>query len=383
MHGYLEPYSRSFDATLFTSGMVTSGDLGEAVVFSGNIASGQIGTDHIADGTIINVDIASGAVLSGNIASGQIGRFHIASGRLEGFELGSGSIVSGRIASGQVGFRHLADSSVQSGSLASGQVFTFHIASGGLLSGSFGSGQIGQDHLGSGAIVSGALASGQIGSFHIASGGVLSGNIASGQIGANHLAAGTIAGGIGSGAIVSGMIASGQLGSWHHGSGTIIDVAQYTAPVVSGINRAPAILTEEAVSGVRAVCISQSGQIRIAMASVSGRMPAIGVVVDNVLSGLPVNIYTHGAFQFTSGLADYSGYLGKPVWVGRSGQIVTWSGSFNSGGLNTASGGDFIQRAGVCFNSGAVVVNVVLDMAQTQLLGVTAITDVDNRQFGV
>jgi hypothetical protein len=84
-------------------------------------------------------------------------------------------------------------------------------------------------------------------------------------------------------------------------------------------------------------------------------MPAVGVVVDNVASGIQTNVYTEGSFQLTSGLADFSGYLGTRLFVGRSGQIVSTSGSFNSGGLVS---GDTYQGIGTAYNSGAFVINV-------------------------
>lgn len=246
--------------------------------------------------------------------------------------LGANTVISGDI----------ADNTVFSGAIGSGQISTFKIASGGLGSGAIGSGQIGNTHLGSGS--------------------VLSGHIASGQVGNNH-------------------VASGSVGTYNTASGLVARAASFVTPFQSGT--AWSLLTGEIISGVKAVCISQSGNLRIAMASISGRMPAIGIVVDNVLSGIPANVYTQGMFVLTSGLGDYSGSIGKPVWVGRSGNIVSWSGGFNSGGLNVASGGDFIQRVGIAITSGDFVANVVGDVGQTQLLGVTAITDVENRAFGV
>lgn len=54
---------------------VISGQLSNNVVYSGNIASGQVGQDHIS----------SGGIRSGAIASGQIGRFGFSSGMAEGF----------------------------------------------------------------------------------------------------------------------------------------------------------------------------------------------------------------------------------------------------------------------------------------------------------
>src|SRR5207253_2290866 len=68
---------------------------------------------------------------------------------------------------------------------------------------------------------------------------------------------------------------------------------------------------------------------------------------------IQANVYTLGVFQLTSGMGDFSGYVGQPLYVGRSGQIVTSSGSFNSGGLLS---GDVSQPLGTALNSGAAVV---------------------------
>jgi hypothetical protein len=82
-------------------------------------------------------------------------------------------------------------------------------------------------------------------------------------------------------------------------------------------------------------------------------------VYDNVASGRPADVYLVGSFQATSGAADYSGYLGQLLYVGRSGQIVTSSGSFNSGGLLS---GDITQAIGVATNSGAAVIGAAASL---------------------
>ena len=114
--------------------------------------------------------------------------------------------------------------------------------------------------------------------------------------------------------------------------------------------------TVEAVSGVRAVHFTQSGLVRIAMASVSGRMPAIGIVTDNVASGISALIKPHGTYQATSGIFNFSGRVGQAVLVGRSGQINQISGWFGSAGILS---GDFTQRVGVAYNTGAIYFNIL------------------------
>lgn len=240
------------------------------------------------------------------------------------------------------------------------------------LSGSVQSGDIGPNAVTSGNIGSGA-AWGSVGPTRIIASGTLAGfDFGSGAI---------VAGVMGSGSVLSGNIASGQIGTNHLGSGTVGRAANFLMPLASGA--AWSMLTGEIISGGMAVKVSHSGFLEIAKASVSGKMPAIGCVFDNVLSGISANVYTAGLFQFASGMADYSGSVGRSVWVGRSGQIVPWSGSWNSGGLVTTSGGDLIQRLGVIANSGGVVLGLSQNVYQNQLLGTIDIIAIENRQFGI
>lgn len=420
------------------SGAVNSGHVG-----SGAIQGFFGATRHIASGTVGVSDLGSGGVLSGNIASGNVWGLvgalpHIASGSFTGFELGSGSIVSGRVASGQLADFHLASGAkidASEWSLDDNQVTTEPISgatpmavgfnqSGYLQAAMAGvSGRMPAVGVVVSNYLSGATAvvhrfgrhystiynfsgwtnrpvyvgrSGQLS----ASGAPTSSGDVQQIMGVSITASGLMlqpgdaleeavagSGDIGSGAVTGRAaggvfnIASGSVDTFDLSSGIVARAASFVTPFHSGT--AWSLLTEEIISGVRAVCISQSGTLRIAMASVSGRMPAIGVVIDGVLSGLPANVFSQGFLQFSSGMADYSGHLGKTAWVGRSGHVVQWSGSFNSGGLSVASGGDFLQRIGAIINSGAVVANVVMDMSQTQLLGVTAAYDVIDREFGL
>ncbi len=136
-------------------------------------------------------------------------------------------------------------------------------------------------------------------------------------------------------------------------SGTVVNYTQDVSPINSAGSFS--LITQEAISGVRAVSISPSGNIQIAMASVSGRMPAIGVAYDNVLSGIALNVHTTGVLQFASGLANFSGFIGSELYVGRSGQVTQLSGSWTSG--NMASG-DVAQVLGLAINSGAAFFDV-------------------------
>lgn len=215
---------------------------------------------------------------------------------------------------------------------------------------------------------SGILNSGLITSGKIGNAAVVSGSIGSGQIGPRHLDGANLASGLflrSTNGVNFGWANNYQLIS--QGSGGIATQAptlaflttpQFTWSIGAGATEVNFDLqltdqsrtTEEPISGVRAVSISKSGTLRIAMAGVSGRMPAVGVVTENFASGVNANVYSLGLHQVTSGLVDFSGYLGENLFVGRSGHVVTASGSWNSGGVQS---GCVLQRIGTIYNSGA------------------------------
>lgn len=156
-----------------------------------------------------------------------------------------------------------------------------------------------------------------------------------------------------SGSLTSGDVQSGSVTTWSLMSGLVANHAQELVPIYSG--GLWTALTAERISGIRAVFVNSSGAVAIAMAAVSGKMPALGVCQDNVESGIQVNVHVVGFRQFSSGLADFSGYLGYRVFVGRSGEVTQLSGSWNSGGYLS---GDLGQALGQIVNSGGVLFNV-------------------------
>lgn len=403
--GFLAAFTAS---VTLTSGQVVSGLIGNNAVNSGNISSGAIGQYQLSSGCVVSGDLgnnvvvsgsvasgilahpmfANAAVQSGDLASGQISVYHLQSG------LVSGLVLSGQVGSGQLAAIHTASGLILPGTgttvvyglsgitvnatalgLSSGIVTSGYLGNTSVVSGSYASGSISQFALASGAVNSGQLASGSVQGFFgstrdvasgtlgvfdfgsgaviagtIGSGAVQSGNITSGSVGINQLSSG-----LASGLILSGQFGSGQASTYVLASGTTTTRAEFTGPFFSGTNWTAT--TQQIVSGIAAVSLSQSGTLQVAMASVSGTMPAIGLVVDNVASGIQANVYTLGAFQLpvSSGMMVYSGYLGQPVYVGRSGQVVTASGALNSGGFLS---GDLLQPLGVVWNSGGVVLDV-------------------------
>jgi hypothetical protein len=120
----------------------------------------------------------------------------------------------------------------------------------------------------------------------------------------------------------------------------------------------------EAISGVRCVTFDPagSGQIRMAMAAVSGRIPAIGVVFENNLSGSTCKVVTAGhvippSTEMGSGVC-ISGRIGKSLWVGASGQVVVLSGGGPTIGVGATNSGAWGQRIGTSALSGTVLIQM-------------------------
>lgn len=178
--------------------------------------------------------------------------------------------------------------------------------------------------------------------------------VPSGHVNAQAVWAGIwVSGTLANNVVASGNIQSGQCADYHLASGAAISVTKRVNPSFSGMANAP--ISCEIISGVRAVRVNYSGRVEIAKASVSGKMPAMGVCLASILSGMPVPITQFGLEQCLVGLVDYSGYVGCTVFVGRSGQVTVVSGSWSSGGFLS---GDLGQIIGSVANSGGVIFNL-------------------------
>lgn len=104
----------------------------------------------------------------------------------------------------------------------------------------------------------------------------------------------------------------------------------------------------EMISGGRAVAFNQSGALVQAMASVSGRMPAVGVAASNYLSGAAVTLYRAG--RLFSTLYNFSGWPDMPLYVGASGDVV-------ASGAPTLSG-NVQQIVGVSINASGMMIQI-------------------------
>jgi len=230
---------------------------------------------------------------------------------------------------------------VTSGTVASGQIGWLHFSSGAVVSGA----------INDAAVNSGNIASGAIGRFHLASGAIVSGQVGSGSI--QGQAAGAVFN-IASGSIGGNDIGSGAIQSGHLGSGTVVTYARNVF-----IDSLPA---GQPISGVIAVCLNSGGGNIVPAERGSGlRIPAIGVSIDNVLSGAICRfvrygiVYTPNSGTVASGWAGQGSYL----YLGSGGQLLNLSGFM--GGASSGPGpgvlsGTLVQRIGIPM-SGAIFVN--------------------------
>ena len=345
-----------------TSGVVTSGYLGDNTVVSGSIASGQVGQYHLS----------ANSVYSGAIASGQVGRYHLSNNSIYSGAIASGQINTFNLASGIVNSGHYAPTSIASGVIASGQINRFNLASGIVNSG----------HYSPASIASGVIASGQINTFNLASGIVNSGHITTNAVNSGNISANSV---------ISGSIASGQIGTYHFGSttptsGYFLMLNQNlaltwstlpTTSLTSGQVTSGYLGNNSVVSG--SIASGQIGQYHLSANAVNSGHIAANSIASGVIASGQIN-----TFNLASGIVNSGHYAPASIASGAiaSGQINTFnlaSGIVNSGhfapnsitsgiiasgqiGLNSLSSG--VVRSGHInvnsINSGNISANSVI-----------------------
>jgi hypothetical protein len=109
--------------------------------------------------------------------------------------------------------------------------------------------------------------------------------------------------------------------------------------------------------------LGASGSVRVAMAAVSGRFPAIGVAFANALSGQLISIVRYGevlgpSSEIGSGLAISGRPGGRSLWMGASGAVVVLSGGGPTIGVGATNSGSWGQYVGATTSSGAVLIDI-------------------------
>ena len=148
-----------------------------------------------------------------------------------------------------------------------------------------------------------------------------------------------------------------SVGSRISNSGFFVDMHQRIMGIEQGEMNIPLSIpipffASEAGPMGCAVNFGSGNLARVAMASVSGRMPAAAVAPNGLTSGMGVVCALQGVCP---GTLQSGAQLGKVVYVGRSGEISVLSGGSLSGGFLS---GDIIQPIGTVMTSGKFLYEV-------------------------
>jgi len=333
--------------------------IGNAAVNSGNIASGQIGADHLASGILGLLSLSSGdvtsgfignaAVVSGSIGSGQIGGFHVQSGFIypgsnvtitvdsnNNYQISA--TVSGGVAVNTLTFA--SGLALNSGSFFDGSVpMIAGVASGGIVSNMLASGSVTTSSIASGSVTLDSLASGVQASFIVASGSIGSGSLAPGSV---------VSGTIGSGSVTGFDIVSGLV---YAGANIVVTMdAQNKYQVSATPSGSLSVLPLTVTSGLRlgsGTFYDGSTPMAIGLSSGGVQSGSIGnnaVVSGSIASGqITTEHFASGVLQsffLTSGDVT-SGFIGNAAIV---------SGSVASGQL-----GYIHLNSGFVFNADLLV----------------------------
>jgi hypothetical protein len=319
------------------------------IVSSGLVLSSGSFFDGMQSGVIIGIQsggitselIADNAITSGKYASGSIGQFAIASGVITANHIASGAIIAADI----------ADNAVTSGKIASGTIGSLHVSSGGITNVNLGDASVNTRVLASGSVDNTKLSSGAVVSGQIGNNAVVSGSIASGSIGQFALSSGAVnSGQVGNNAVVSGSIASGSIGQFHHASGSVTSGHIGNAAVVSGSIASGNITTFHINAGGLLSGAIGSGQIGSSHIA-SGTLFSVTNAVDNrVLTSLASGSNSANAeanFTFDGNALNVGLISGLSTFTVTSGGYVKIQSSLMSGKSATFDANVIPQADGV------------------------------------
>jgi len=327
---------------------VGTGQISNAAITSGLIASGAIGWPHIAAGAILSGHIGSGQIASGHIdasytanvggtpADDSVTSAKIASGAVGGVHIANATITSSDIAVNTIGNIHILNQGILSSAIGANVIATPHIANQGILSASIGTNVIATPHIANQGLLSSVFGAGAIGGAHVANQGLLSANFAVGVIG--H----TLVTDYG---IISGKYASGSITEAALVSGISIDISE--------VAQEPSYRAATPVSGFVGVQFSASGYFDWAKPNDITTMPAVGITVAAINSGL-IGTFQYGG-RITNAGWNFSGYEGNLVFL-MSGSVI--------GRTAPALSGDCVQRMGKIISPDTIFVRPDLVFAQ-------------------
>ena len=155
---------------------------GGRAIQGSDIGTGQVSSAQIADATIVSGDIAANSITGANIAPNAIGASELADNAVDSGAIAANAVTAAKIASNAVGATELADNAVDTAALADDAVTQPKI----------GAGAVGATELAANAVTAAKIAAGAVGSSEIATNAVTATEIANATIVAGNIAANTI-----------------------------------------------------------------------------------------------------------------------------------------------------------------------------------------------
>lgn len=131
---------------------ITTQMLGPGIVTASKIASGSVGSAHLANG----------AVAANNIVAGAVNNLQLADNSVTSNKISPGAIATNQLSNDSVTESKLADSSVINTKIANGAVTEAKLADNSVTSTKIASHAVGNGQLGAGAVTSDKIASGQV-----------------------------------------------------------------------------------------------------------------------------------------------------------------------------------------------------------------------------
>ncbi|MBL9157919.1 MAG: tail fiber domain-containing protein [Verrucomicrobiales bacterium] len=313
---------------------------------SGVAASGSIGSEQIADGSVSASDLANGAVGAMQLAEASVTSDKVAAGAIGTSQLAAGSVTSAQLADGQVTTPKLAANAVTGAKILDGSIEAADLAAGSVTSGKIANGAVGAAQLAAGSVGSTQLADGEVGNadladdavstMKIADAAVTGAKIAMGAIGTSQLAAGSVTSvKIANGAVGAAQIAPDSIGADQLADGSV------TAAEIANNAVTTAKIADAAVTGAK-VASGAIGTSQLAAASVTSGKIANGAVGTAQLAAGSVGSTQLADGSVTASKIANGALTGAMIAPGSLG-----SAAFDSSiGLWTRAGADVVRPTG-------------------------------------
>ena len=180
--------------TVPCAGCVSSSDIADGSVATGDLADNAITSIKIVDGQVRAADLGADAVTSAKILDGTIAAADLGDGSVTGAKIVAGAVDTSQIRAGAVGNAQLADDAVTGSKIQDGAVRNAELGANAVTTDKIADGAVATTDLADGAVTAGKLAAGAVTGTELADGSVTSAKIADAAVATADLANGAVTG---------------------------------------------------------------------------------------------------------------------------------------------------------------------------------------------